>query len=272
MPSRLRPSATAVRTALRRTGLPGVLLLVAALTSAADAAASTGAPLSREAARDAARAELAGPEYRRSLRDRLLDALGDGWDRLSDAVASSAPGGWGGVLLVGLLLGVASLALLGRVGPLARGRGADRAPLDVDTATSAAQHREAASRAAADGRHDEALREHLRAVAAGLDERGLVLARPGRTASELAREAGAALPAVAAPLSGLALRFAEVWYGRSEAGPEDTAAAARVEAAVRAARADGADATARGQRADAAGGPGGAGAEAQDGRLVAGTR
>jgi hypothetical protein len=64
-----------------------------------------------------------------------------------------------------------------------------------------------------EGQFAEAVREWMRAIVRELETRGVLEPRPGRTADEVAREAGAAVPAVAADLRTAATVFDEVWYG-----------------------------------------------------------
>ena len=78
---------------------------------------------------------------------------------------------------------------------------------------SAADFRADAERFAASGAWAEAVRSRLRAVVRELEERGLVDARPGRTADEIALDAGMRLPSVAADLRAAARLFDDVWYG-----------------------------------------------------------
>ena len=59
-----------------------------------------------------------------------------------------------------------------------------------------------------------AICERVRAIAAELDERGVLRPLTGRTADEFAAEAGQALPPYAADLRGAALLFDEVRYGQ----------------------------------------------------------
>jgi hypothetical protein len=75
-------------------------------------------------------------------------------------------------------------------------------------------HREAAARLAGSGDYAAAICERVRAIAAELDERGVLAPRIGRTADEFAAEAGRALPPHAADLLGAARLFDEVRYGR----------------------------------------------------------
>lgn len=172
--------------------------------------------LTREGARDAAREELSRREYSDAqpslllrLVGRVLRAVGD----LIDGAAASVPGGRVGLLLILLLLLTLVGVVLARVRP-AGGRGGRRAPLFAGSAAlSADEHRARAEQAAGQGRYDQAVRERLRAVVRDLEARGVLDPRPGRTAGEVARDAGAAVPAVAADLRRAAVTFDEVWYG-----------------------------------------------------------
>ena len=194
--------------------------------------------IGREQAAALAREELAKQVYRdarpglveRLLRwavHHLLDAL--------DSVAGVSPGGYAGVVVVLLLVAVAVVALRLRVGPLARSDGSGTA-LFTDRTLTAAQHAAAADRHAASGQWAEAVRERLRAVVRGLEERAVLDERPGRTADEAAAEAGVALPDCAADLRAGARLFDDVWYGGRPAGPESDAALRRLDERVRATR------------------------------------
>ncbi len=63
------------------------------------------------------------------------------------------------------------------------------------------------------GEYGEAIMEGVRAIAAELDERAILPPRVGRTAHELAAEAGGELPALAADLSAVTRLFDDVRYG-----------------------------------------------------------
>ena len=178
-------------------------------------AAAVPVDISRDDARSAARRELARQEYQAdqpSLTERaarwVMDFLGDLLDRASGA----SPGGYAGLVVMLLLLVAAVVAIRLKVGPLARaGRAEDT--LFVGATLTAAEHRRAAEGHATAGRWDEALRERLRALIRDLEERGLLDPRPGRTADEAARDAGAALPSYAGDLRDAAVAFDDVWYG-----------------------------------------------------------
>jgi hypothetical protein len=108
--------------------------------------------------------------------------------------------------------------------------------LFVGQVRAAADHRAAADAAAARGAWADAVRERLRAIVRGLEERGLLDARPGRTADEAAMEAGLALPSCAEDLRRAARLFDDVWYGGRTATDEHDRQLREVDAAVRAAR------------------------------------
>jgi hypothetical protein len=194
--------------------------------------------IGRDAARARARAELARPEYAEqgpSLTQRVIDAVIGFFRDLLDAAGQASPGGYLGLLVLVALIVLAVVAIRLKVGPLARERGAEGA-LFVGRIRSAAEHRAAAEEHAAAGRWDEALRERLRAVIRGLEERGLIDARPGRTADEAARDGGVALPSCAAGLQAAARSFDEVWYGERPGTRERYEAVAALDADVARAR------------------------------------
>lgn len=171
--------------------------------------------LSREAAREAAREELSRPEYDAAqpalpirLVGRALRALGE----LLDGAAGAVPGGRLGLLLLLLLVAGLVAVVLTRVRPAAD-RFAGRPLFAEGAVLTAAEHRALAEAAAAEGRWAQAVRERLRAVVRDLEERGVLDPRPGRTAGEVARDAGAVVPSVADDLRRAAVVFDEVWYG-----------------------------------------------------------
>ena len=91
----------------------------------------------------------------------------------------------------------------------------------------AAEHRRRADGFAGEGRFAEAVRERMRAIVRELETRGVLEPRPGRTADEVAREAGALVPAVAPDLRTAATVFDEVWYGGRPAPRRRTRCSAR---------------------------------------------
>ena len=171
--------------------------------------------LSAEEARDAAERELGDPIYHQddpSLLERglnwLLTELGELLRRAEDA----SPGGYAGLVVIAVLAVLAGVAIRLQVGPIARTATSESALFD-QTPRSAADHRGAADAHAAAGAWAEAVRERLRAIVRGLEERDLLEARPGRTADEAAAEAAQVLPGCASGLREAAELFDEVWYG-----------------------------------------------------------
>jgi hypothetical protein len=78
---------------------------------------------------------------------------------------------------------------------------------------TAAEYRRAAEQLAASGNYQEAIAERVRAIAADLEAREILLAKPARTADELAAEAALAFPAEAGELAAAARLFDDVRYG-----------------------------------------------------------
>jgi hypothetical protein len=195
--------------------------------------------LDRDSARDLVREELSRREYDAAQPPSLLRLIGRGLRRIGELLDSSAgavPGGrWGQLLLLLLLLGLIAVVLT-RVGPLASREPARAALFEGSEILSAAQHRSLAEQAAAEQRWADAVRERLRAVVRDLEARGVLDPRPGRTAGEVARDAGAAVPAVADELRRAAVLFDEIWYGGRTADASSYAALVAVDEHVREAR------------------------------------
>ncbi|MGI8328819.1 DUF4129 domain-containing protein [Actinomadura scrupuli] len=177
------------------------------------------APIGRDQARDLARRELDKPIYHRdepSVLDRFFDRVGEWLDSLFRQTHGPGPGGGGGGVLAMIVIVVLILVVVGLVLWWARGgrnTKSEREALLEGTPSAARDHRALAERHAAAGEWAEAIRERLRAIARGLEERVILDPRPGRTADELAAEAGVALPEHAEELM-LGVRiFDDVWYG-----------------------------------------------------------
>lgn len=161
-----------------------------------------------------ARTELSKAIYHphESLAQRLLDAV----NRLLNdlyAAGQSFPGGWWSVVALAALTALAVTLVLARLGPLAS---AHREPGQVvpgGRPLSAADHRQRAARLASAGEYAEAILEAVRGIARQLEERGVLSPRLGRTADEIAAEAGLALPAEAAALQDAARLFDDICYG-----------------------------------------------------------
>jgi hypothetical protein len=168
--------------------------------------------IDRDAAHEAAQHELAKPIYpKASLIDRLKDWIGELLTKLI-VNGSSVPGGWFtiSVLLILLTIAVVVAVRIARR-TMRTNRGGGHA-LFGDHELSAAEHRATAEQYAAVGNWSAAIRHRLRAVARQLEESGVLDPVPGRTATELARDAGRALPHLA-ELSRAAEAFNDVTYG-----------------------------------------------------------
>ncbi|GIH74506.1 DUF4129 domain-containing protein [Planobispora longispora] len=170
--------------------------------------------IARDAAREAAARELAKPIYpKESWWDRLLENVRQWVDDLINA-ASGLPGGWFSILLLALLIAGVAVPVLTMARRATRARAGGRAgELFGARIRTAAEHRAAAEAHAARQEWAEAIRERLRAIARDLEDRAVVEQLPGRTADELAAEAGRALPAFAGELLRGARLFDDVTYG-----------------------------------------------------------
>ncbi len=169
--------------------------------------------IDRDAAHEAAQRELGKPIYPRpSLTDQILDWIDQLLYRL---VAGSAdvPGGWFTVSVLLILLGVAVFVAVRIARRAMRTDRSESAGLFGDHELSAAEHRATAETHAASGDWAPAIRHRLRAVARQLEENGVLQPVPGRTATELARTAGRALPPLADELFSAAEIFNDVTYG-----------------------------------------------------------
>lgn len=174
-------------------------------------------PAGREQARELARRELQKPIYHRdepSFLERVWQKISDWLHALLNGLngAGGSGGGWIGLIVLLVVLAIVIAAIWWRIGRLRRDAASRRALLP-ETRITAADHREAAERHAAAGEWPQAVRERLRAIARDLEERAIVAPRPGRTADELAAEAGAALPDHAGALAAGVRLFDDVWYG-----------------------------------------------------------
>ncbi|MEO6205952.1 MAG: DUF4129 domain-containing protein [Mycobacteriales bacterium] len=170
--------------------------------------------LSREAARRAARRELQDRRYEDAQPPLLARVIGRGLrelGRLLDAAAANAPGGGLGLLLLTALVVLFVAIVLTRLSPTRRAR--PNRLFDSGRALTAQDHRRQAEQAAAAGRWPDAIRERLRAAVRELESRGVLEPRAGRTAGEVARDATAAVPTLAEPLTAATRAFDEVWYG-----------------------------------------------------------
>ena len=188
--------------------------------------------IGRDAGRELARSELAKPIYHQggSLAQRIFVKILSLLTRLFEhapsgrlAVVALAALGVLGVLVIGVLVsGVRRVDSMAQVPP--------------PGVTSARDHRERAEQLAADRDWAGAIRERLRGIARDLEERAILLPRTGRTADELAAEAGKALPRYASELRTAARLFDDVHYGERPANRAGYLRLRALDEGIRAAR------------------------------------
>lgn len=173
--------------------------------------------IDRDAAHRLAQEELKKPIYSKgSVQQQVVDWLNEEVYRLLQKT-SSLPGGWFTATVLFILLAIAIIVAVSIVRRTMRtNRGGDHLLFEAMQLT-AAQHRATAENYASDGNWAAAIRHRLRAVARQLEETGVLNPAPGRTANELARDAGAALPHLDGELSQAASAFNDVAYGEQPA-------------------------------------------------------
>ncbi|GAB7067871.1 DUF4129 domain-containing protein [Mycobacterium hodleri] len=169
--------------------------------------------IDRDAAHDAAQRELNKPIYPRgSLTDQLGRLLDDLLFKIMSGGAS-VPGGW---LTITVLLVLVAVVVVVAIRVARRTMRTNRGRLGglfSSAEMSSAEHRAAAETAASQGDWTTAIRQRLRAIARHLEETAVLLPVPGRTATELARDAGRAIPDQADELRRAATAFNDVTYG-----------------------------------------------------------
>ncbi len=239
--SRARPTATGAGLAAgarRAAGLLAAAGLTIATAAPALAGAHTDVPVrpDRSQARAWAVEELAHREYRagrpglvaRALQ-WLLDRFGSlpGVDRPEQALATA--------VLLALLVALA--VTVWRRGLLRRQhRSAAQGAVFAGPPLTAAEHRELAERAASAGDWSAAVVERFRAIARELEERAVITAMPGRTADEVAHDAGRWLPALSVELDAAARLFDDVSYGGRPGSAEAAGTLRELDHRVRSAR------------------------------------
>lgn len=184
------------------------------------------APVGRDEARRAAERELSKGIYHQNEPGpvtRAFNAVLDWITQFLDRLASGAPGGSLGPLVLLLIVLVVAAVVLWRTGPIRRGARTRSMHVELSGEVGADEHQRRADEHAAAGRFAEAVRERMRAIVRELETRGVLDPRPGRTADEVAREAGAVVPTIADDLRAAAEVFDEVWYGGRQAAPHSDA-------------------------------------------------
>lgn len=194
--------------------------------------------LGRDAARDAAGRELSKPSYDRDtpLTTRIIRWILEQIERLLDAATGAFSSGMGIAIIVAVVAALAVVVVL-RTGPMARSR-ARRAPGPVlpEQARTAAQYCAAADDAARRSDWNTAVTERFRAIVTDLEQRGVLDARAGRTADEVARDAGTSLADVADDLRTGATMFDAIRYGGADARADDDSTMRRIDRATAEAR------------------------------------
>lgn len=176
--------------------------------------------IDRDAAHQAAQTELGKQIYSKgSAAQQFADWINELIYRALEK-ASTIPGGWLTTTVLVVLLAIAVVVAIQIARRTMRTRrGGDHLLFEAVQLT-AAQHRATAEEYAAQGNWAAAIRHRLRAVARQLEETGVLNPAPGRTANELAFDAGAALPHLARELSQAATAFNDVTYGE-QPGTQD---------------------------------------------------
>jgi hypothetical protein len=189
----------------------------------------------------AAGGPLIGRQTGQRLARRELAEMGF-WDRvvnwlehLPGNAGNVVPGGWFGLIALAILAVLAVTVVLYWARPARARRTRNDSVLTGET-MSARDYRRAAERLAAAGDYAGAIVEGVRAIAAELDERAILSPRPGRTAHELAAEAGAELPGLAGDLRAVTRLFDDIRYGDKDGNLAGYQLVGRLDEAVRAAR------------------------------------
>ena len=199
--------------------------------------AVAGLGIGRRAAQRLARRELSRSMYAESVQARFLHWLENLLGRIFSTTGNVPGGFW---TVVGLLLALVAIACVIPyvIPPAGFGRARAGAGL-TGTGLSAGELRRQAEHRAAAADFSAAIIEQVRAIAAEIEERGILPPRPGRTANELAEQAGRALPDLAGELTAVALLFDDVFYGGRDGTASGYERARGLDASVRSARAAG---------------------------------
>ncbi|MEV8636299.1 DUF4129 domain-containing protein [Streptosporangium sp. NPDC051023] len=181
--------------------------------------------------------ELLKPEYaKENLIDRVMRGVNQFIGDLLDQESVGVVGSVAARIVLAAIVAAAILAVVMIARRTARRGTARREGVFGDGRRTAAEHRDAAERLAAQERWAEAIRERLRAIARDLEDRVIVDSTPGRTAGELAAEAGRALPGFAAELATAARVFDDVTYGEVPGTPDSYGVMRDLDEHLRAAR------------------------------------
>ena len=176
----------------------------------------TYGPIGRDAAQRLARDELSKAIYhqRQSLPARITHSVEELLHRLFSAAASATPGGWWTVVALAALVVAAGSVIAVRLGPLARSARTTGPAWDPGPrAMTARELRDASAASAADADYSTAILQRVRAIVVSCEERGILTADAGRTANEVAAQAGARFPGQHADLAAATRSFDQIRYG-----------------------------------------------------------
>jgi hypothetical protein len=172
-------------------------------------------PIARVPAQRLARDEMSRAIYHQtSITQVVSHAIGTFLRRIFQDAGGVTPGGWWTMVALAALVAAVVAVVIARIGPLA---GSALVPAPVRDPGSrpltARQLRDAAAASAAEGDYSTAILQRLRAIAAGCEERGVLVPNAGRTADELAAQAGARFPGHGGELTAAARLFDQIRYG-----------------------------------------------------------
>jgi hypothetical protein len=175
-------------------------------------------PIGRDPAQRLARNELSRAIYhQQSLPQAVERFVLTLLRHLFGAASQATPGGWWTVVALVALAVAVGTAVAVRLGPLARSaRGTGPARDPGSRGRTARQLRDASAASAAEGDYSTAILQRLRAIVASCEERGILAPDPGRTADELATQAGARFPGQRGGLAAAARLFDQIRYGDSD--------------------------------------------------------
>lgn len=176
-------------------------------------------PITRDGAQHDAQRELNKAIYHQhsdSWPVRALRWIGHQLDTILNKTLEHAPAGNVGALSLVVLAAVIVALIVWRVGVPQRVASIG-AVMTGTTTLTAAEHRQRSEAAAATGDYATAVLERMRAITRELEERNILDARPGRTATEVATAAGPRLTGGAATLHDAARTFNDVVYGGARA-------------------------------------------------------
>jgi hypothetical protein len=196
-------------------------------------------PFPRDETREEAERELSKDIYREqeSIVDKVLDWIARELAELLGNATASEEGGSLAVLVLVLVVIALVVAVLIWFGPVGRNRRRKaQEAAHIEPTVDDDEHRRRADAFAAEGRYADAVRERLRAIIASLIDRGILDDRLGRTATEIALDAGRKLPTAAADLLDAATLFGAIWYGRRTATADHDAQMRAIDKRVAAAR------------------------------------